>query len=161
MDAKLHWQSHINYLSTRARGRLGILKPLLHQKSSLSIQNGLTLYKTLILPIMTYACCIWGTIPKSKLDKLQIVQNVALRRATKSPWYVRNADIHRQSKIPRISGQILNTAQNFYKNLTKVNNPLVNSLGSYDESLPTKHKRPKAILARSCRISTKRKNRIE
>lgn len=149
MDRKLTWGSHVKAVQLKTKKRMGLLKPLIKRKSSLSIRNGLLLYKTLLLPIMSYACCAWGTTCNTNIQKLQTVQNVALRQITKSPWYVRNADIRRQTNIDLIKDRLRELATKFYQSLTKTKNPIILNLGNYDESERTKYVRPKAILANS------------
>ena len=39
----------------------------------------LIVYKTLFLPYINYACCIWGLTTKANLDRLQKLQNSAVR----------------------------------------------------------------------------------
>ena len=146
MDKKLTWKSHIDSVETRARNRMGLLRPLVNKRSSLSIRNGLTLYKTIILPIMTYASSVWAGPALNKIKKLQTVQNIALRQVSKSPWYVRNKDIHRQLELDTIRDIMLKQASNFYSSLDSNPNPLLKDLASYDGHEKTKYIRPKAIL---------------
>ena len=38
---------------------MGMLGPLLHSNSDLSVRNGVLLYKQFIRPMMDYACLAW------------------------------------------------------------------------------------------------------
>lgn len=149
LDRTLSWRANIANLASRARSRLGILGPVLNRRSALSVANGLTLYKALVLPIMTFAAPIWGSADKSHLDALQRVQNKALRAATKVPWFVRNDDLHRDAKLSSFRETVRRLAENFYADLRRVPNPLVAGLAQYDADEVLKHKRPKNVLART------------
>lgn len=146
MDKSLNWNAHLDSTVTRVKTRLGLLRPLVNRRSALSVRNGLTLYKTLILPVMTYASAVWGASAKGT-KKLQVFQNIALRRISRSPWFVRNADIQRQLGVDLFKEHIKELARHFYSNLDNVPNSLVNNLASYDSREKTKYIRPKAILA--------------
>lgn len=147
LDKTLSWQANITRLATKARSRLGILGPVLNRRSTLSIANGLTLYKSMVLPIMTYAAPIWGTAADSKLSQLQRVQNRALRTATRAPWFVRNADLHRDAQLPTFRAAVVQLATKFYADLEAVPNPLVSTLSQYEPGEFQKYKRPKNVLA--------------
>ena len=55
LDRGLTWKPHIDQVRRKESQRLCILSPLLNQRSSLSIGNGVLLYKQLIRPMMDYA----------------------------------------------------------------------------------------------------------
>lgn len=146
MDRSLNWNAHVDNVVIRVKARLGLLGPLVNRRSALSVRNGLTLYKTLLLPVMTYASTVWGASAKGT-KKLQVFQNKALRRISRSPWFVRNTDIHRQLGVALIKEHIKELARVLYKNLDNVPNSLVNDLAAYDCREKNKYPRPKAILA--------------
>lgn len=147
LDKTLSWQANTRQLATKARSRLGILDPVLNRKSTLSIANGLTLYKTMVLPIITYAAPIWATAAKSQILQLQRVQNRALRTATRSPWFVRNDDIHRDAGIQTIRAAVIKMAEKFFEAMKAVPNVLVSSLSQYEPEDILRYKRPRNILA--------------
>lgn len=142
MDQRLTWSSHVRETTAKATKRLGMLYPLINRISKLSLNNSLTLYKSLIKPILTYACPIWGTTCKTNINKLQAVQNKATRIITKSPWFVRNMDIHNDIGMHLIKTTIADLALNFYNKVPTVPNELINNLASYNIFEKTKYKRP-------------------
>jgi hypothetical protein len=65
LDKRLTWSTHVDQVRKKAAQRLGILRPLLHRRSGLSIYNGGLLYKQLIRPMMNYACPVWRSAERS------------------------------------------------------------------------------------------------
>ena len=60
---------------------LGFVNSILFRLKMQSIPTNVLLitYKTLFLPYINYACCIWGMTTKANLDRIQRLQNSALR----------------------------------------------------------------------------------
>ena len=87
----LTWKPHIDKFKQKASQKLGIQSPLLNRRSSLSIGNGVLLYKQLIRPMMGYACPVWRHVAPGHLKSLQVIQSKCLRSVTGAPWYVSNA----------------------------------------------------------------------
>jgi Reverse transcriptase (RNA-dependent DNA polymerase)/Endonuclease-reverse transcriptase len=151
LDKTLSWRTNCKQLATRAKSRLGILGPVLNRRSSLSIENGIILYKTMVLPIMTFGSQIWGIAAKTQLTQLQRVQNRALRTATRAPWFVRNEDLHRDAQLPLFRDTVVQLATKFYEGLAAVPNPLITGLSNYEAEDVLRYKRPKNVLATSPR----------
>ena len=84
----------LNQVRKKAAQRLGVLGPLLNRRSSLSIRNGVLLYKQLLRPMMEYAGTVWWSTAHSHIRKLQVLQSKCLQIATRAPWYIGNMQIH-------------------------------------------------------------------
>jgi len=78
-----------------------VVSPLLNRTSSLSIRNGVLLYKQLISPMMVYACPVCRSAARSHVRKLQVLNVFALR-----PTYVGNRQIHEDFWIPFFADHI-------------------------------------------------------
>lgn len=50
----------------------------------------------------TYGLQLWSNAKKSNLNKIQIFQNIALRKLLNAPPYVSNYTIHSDLKIPLV-----------------------------------------------------------
>ena len=131
LDRGLTWKPHIDQVRRKESQRLGILSPLLNRRSSLSIRNGVLLYKQLICPMMDYACPVWRHVAPSHLKSLQVIQSKCLCSATGAPWYVSNLQLHSDLGIPYLVEHISGTAQSLYSTFPNVENPLVQQLGRY------------------------------
>lgn len=120
LDQKLNWKCHINRKLNLAYGRLSKLFPILNKKSPLSVRSGILLYKSILRPLLLYACPIWGTASPCVINKLQTFQNKVLRIILKCPWYIRNNQIHYELGISPLDHCIKNTAKRFFRKLPNV-----------------------------------------
>ena len=105
--------------------RLGLLSPLLNQRSSLSIGNGVLLYKQLIRPMMDYACPAWRHVAPSDYKSLLVIQSKCLRSATGAPWYVNNLQLHWDLGVPYLAEHIRSIEQSLYSTFPDAESPLV------------------------------------
>lgn len=76
LDQKLTWNSHLNYITQKAKIALGTCKRLAGIHWGLCPKNMFWLYTAVVRPIITYVCVIWHSKTKqktcrSKLDSLQ------------------------------------------------------------------------------------------
>ena len=78
-DRSLTSNAHIDYLIDRCRKRINILKLLTGSKWGADKQTMVTLYKTLIRPILDYGCGIYNSASPSIKSKLDVIQSQALR----------------------------------------------------------------------------------
>lgn len=125
IDNKLTWKPHIIQKRNQIKNKFRQLYWLLGNKSKLSIQNKLLIYKSTIKPIWTYGIQIWGTAAKSNIDIIQRLQSKILRTIVNAPWYITNEDIHRDLKIPSIKDEIKKHSRNHQ---IKISNHLNNEI---------------------------------
>lgn len=120
LDTRLNWKNHINIKTQQAKIKLIQLKPILNKNSKLSLTNAITLYETIIRPIMLYACPIWTNAAPSNVNKIQILQNRFLRIITNAPWFISNHQLHSELFINSIIHQIARLSNNFYSNINSI-----------------------------------------
>ncbi|KAL1447273.1 hypothetical protein WDU94_012420 [Cyamophila willieti] len=106
-DRRLTWRDHISKKTSEGYQRLSKLFPILNKKSSIAMKSAILIYKTILLPVVTYGCPVWLPAANSHIKKLQIFQNKVLRIITKAPWFVRNANIQKDLKIAPVYDLIL------------------------------------------------------
>ena len=96
--------AHIKCISGRATKELNKLYRFRHAPPKIK----LILYKTLIRPLIEYPSIILPTASDYQKNKLQIVQNKALRFIYNIHWsdFVTNEQLHNRAKIPRISERL-------------------------------------------------------
>ena len=114
LDTRLSFGPHITRTINKTYATLSKLYPLCNRRSLLSTDNKLTLYKTILRPIMTYACAVWNMVSDSQCARLQRTQNKLLRLLTNSPRYITINDLHRLTSLPRIREYIDEQSQKFY-----------------------------------------------
>lgn len=147
LDKKLNWNFHVNTKLNQSYARLTKLFPLVNRRSSLKTASTLLIYKTIIRPLMTYACAVWGSsISDGKLKKIQILQNKILRISVNSPWYIRNTQLHRELGIDTISEFINKTSKKFLNTLENVPGAVHYNLGSTTINRRLRPRLPQDIL---------------
>ena len=76
IDDKLRWSNHINNIISKISRSIGVISKI----SSLLNNNGKVLiYYSLIYPYLQYCNAIWGMARSVLTNKLQVMQNRAVR----------------------------------------------------------------------------------
>ena len=102
--------------------------------NSLSIYNKILIYKQVLKPVWTYGLPLWGCTNKNNVKVIQSFQNKVLRTIVNAPWYIRNADLHRDLDIEEVSKEILKFAAahdlRLRRHVNEQASSLVQSIGS-------------------------------
>lgn len=129
LDTKLNWTENISKLSVKGAKALNALNPVLNRRSCLSSETKLRIYRTLVRPCITYACPVWSSTCKTNINKLQVIQNKALKYAFQTPFCTNLQKLHRKIGLPRIDAYIYNLSEKFYLHKNPTNkNPLIKNL---------------------------------
>jgi Reverse transcriptase (RNA-dependent DNA polymerase)/Endonuclease-reverse transcriptase len=146
LDPKLTFGSNIAKNVVKAKKAMAILYPLLKKQSPLNTEGKITIYRSYIRPIMTYACPVFDNSAKCHIKKLQTVQNKCLRMVLNAPLRTRIKTLHDRTNLPMLDEFIGKLTENFYIRSSYSNNKLISRLGDYTR-LPShirrKHKLPK------------------
>lgn len=140
LDTKLTFAEHVNTSLQKANAAISTLFCILRKQSKA--------YKSYIRPIFTFAGTVIFNSAKTRLKKLQVMQNKCLRMALNKPYYTRVTELHELAKIPTVEEFFRKNADKFYENVKHNDNPLISALGDYaDEPLPfrLKHKLPRPL----------------
>ena len=84
IDQNLSWSKHVNETAKIVSSGIGALKRL---RPFICEDTAMLLYRALIEPYFDYCCPVWGGISNELADKLQKLQNRAIRVITKSGYY--------------------------------------------------------------------------
>lgn len=141
-DCKLSWRPHIEATAVKARAAMRELGPILDSRR-VNLNTKLLLYKTTVLPALTYGAAVWITAADTVTQKIQVVQNLALRRATAAPWFVRNSDIARDLRMEPVRTAIKATACRVFDSMATHENELARAVINYDAQLYTVPRRPR------------------
>jgi hypothetical protein len=68
--------------------------------------NKLMLYKQILKPVWAYGIQLWGCTKQSNTDIIHRFQNKVLRNIFDAPWYIRNADPHRDLQMEMVTNEI-------------------------------------------------------
>ena len=145
LDSKLTFKTNIAENHLKARKAMASIYCLLKKTSTLNLSCKLTLYRSYIRPIMTYACPVFSNCADCHMRRLQVLQNKCLRMVLNAPFRTRISSLHHRSEIPKIKSFVEKLTENFYKNSGKSTNKLVSRLGYYSLSVLTrpKHRLPR------------------
>ena len=128
LDKRLTFANHINIIVQRATALLITLYPLINRKSKLSLENKLILFKTIIRPILTYACPIWSFTSQSNFNKLQVNQNKFLRVIGNFRMFTPIFEMHNTLNIEMLKTHIKRLTLNYFERINKHSNLLVSSI---------------------------------
>ena len=81
-DKRLTWREHVRYLRDSCMKRLNVLRSVQNFAWGADRYSLLMIYKSFILSKLEYACHIYDAAATSTKDRLNCVQNTALRLAT-------------------------------------------------------------------------------
>lgn len=148
LDQKLLFKNHIEGQISKAKKVVGLLYSLMKRNSTVSQDAKITIYRSLIRPIMSYASPVFTNVAKTHFNKFQVQQNKCLRMALNAPFFTRTAELHKQAKIPTFREHVDKITESFYTRAESHTSEIINRLGSYRrETLPfrLKHKLPLPI----------------
>ena len=123
-DEFLNFGKHTDNLLKRARKRLNIIKIYSHKSWHLSHVTLKGIYNAIIGSIFTYSFFAVARIAKTNLDRLQRVQNRAIRSIYRLEWTSPTDQIHSISNLVPVRDRLVSLGERY---LTKAadNNPNV------------------------------------
>ncbi len=148
IDSGLSFKPHIDKVISKTRKMVAMLYPVLKRNNTASIKSKVTVYRSVIRPIITYACPIFSNCPVTHFKKLQIQQNKCLRLALNASYDTRITALHKESGVPLVRDFVDKVTDNFYRNAASHGNNLVKSLGSYtldDATRRARHRLPRKL----------------
>ena len=123
LDSRLKWGAHIKKKVEQLRLKFHDMQWLIGRKSKLSLETKLLLYKSMLRPVWSYGCQLWGCAAKSNLKKIEVVQMKILRSISKARWYERNADIRADLNIDSVEDYITKMYNSYETRLHRHPNP--------------------------------------
>jgi hypothetical protein len=123
-DQRLTWEPQFKKMSEKGHARINFLKAI----SSLSSKNNPTLlinlYKATVRSVFEYSSIAWISAAEVHLQKLQLIQNAAIRAALKVPIYIPDIVIHDASGLPRTTEYLKDFSKSHLKRIQS-NSPMV------------------------------------
>jgi hypothetical protein len=122
LEEKLTWRTHIKTKRRQLELKIRNINWLIGNKSQLSLENKITIYKSILKLIWTYGIELWGCSKPSNTKILQTFQSKMLRQLVNAPWYVSNATLHNDLSIPYVTEVIKAYAEKHKNRTTQRNN---------------------------------------
>lgn len=129
LDTRLTLGKHIDYSIVKVKKAISVLYCLLKKHSRVRTKEKITLYRSYIRPIVTYACPVFAKCANSHFNKLQVLQNKCLRMVLSAPFRTRTSKLHRDANIPFVREFVDKLTENFYKGCEISDNSLIRNLG--------------------------------
>ena len=98
-DRTLSWKPQFEHLSSVFSSRLRLLRKLCYNEFGISPHVALIIYKSFIRPVIEYGCPAFLCLQKYQIDRLQVLQNTALRLALRAPNDTPLIELHRTAKV--------------------------------------------------------------
>lgn len=124
LDRRLTWKSHVWKKRKQLNLKLNKMYWLLGNKSKLSVENKILIYKTILKPVWTYGIQLWGSAATSSIEILERFQSKVLRAIVSAPWFVPNEIIRHDLNIPRVKDEIKNFSAKYINRLSAHPNEL-------------------------------------
>lgn len=128
LDTKLTWKTHINAKRCQLNLKVKKMYWLLKRNSQLSLENKITIYKSILRPVWTYGIELWGCSKPSNTKILQTFQSKTLRMIANAPWYVSNQTLHNDLDIPYVCDIIKHHSAKYESRSDGHENTLINDL---------------------------------
>jgi hypothetical protein len=102
IDKTLNWRTHIHHIESKIASRISLLRFLNKASYEPNDKIMINIFKSLARPIIIYGYPVLLTAKEKIWDRLQIMQNKALRAALGLPIYTSVEYIHKISNVPKI-----------------------------------------------------------
>lgn len=120
-----------------------MLRHLLIRNKYTTLKTKHLIYKTLLKPISTYGLQLWRSAKESNTNKIQVFQNIILRRLSNVPLFISNPTLHNNFHIKTEDEEALIFYLCFHSRLANHTNPFIKNLSiqTVSENPPRKLKR--------------------
>nr|ACY69870.1 AP-like endonuclease/reverse transcriptase [Adineta vaga] len=102
IDKRLKWRAHLEHIESKIAPRIGLLRYLSRTTYEPNNKTMINIFKSIVRTVIIYGHPILLTADQKVWDRLQIIQNKAIRAALGLPIYTSVKYIHKISNIPKI-----------------------------------------------------------
>ncbi|CAF1155484.1 unnamed protein product [Adineta ricciae] len=102
IDKRLNWQKHLEHIESRIGPRIGLLRYLSRISYDPNMKIMINVFKSIVRTIIIYDYPVRLTADQRIWNRLQIMQNKALRAALGLHIYTSTTYIHQISNVPKI-----------------------------------------------------------
>ena len=126
-DTRLTWGSQFSKMTTKAYKRINILRHLASLCTKPNPNTLIHLYRSIIRPIFEYGSLCYINAAEVHLEKLQLLQNQALRVVMQSPKFTSIKDLHDCTGSSLIKDHLISDARHRLQTMRK-NSPLIQNV---------------------------------
>ena len=134
-DEFLNFRAHVEKLVTKARPRLNIIKIFSHKSWKLSHETLKGIYEALIGSLFVYSFFAVARIADTNLERLQKIQNRALRCIYRTEWTCPTDLIHSMSDIPLVRDKLIKIGKKYLSKAKMDNSNVRLLLAEYLDSI--------------------------
>ena len=106
LDKWLTFKDHVEYATTRIRKRLNFMNVMTSPAAGATSTVLGSFYSTCIRPVLEYAACALILTETRHLDKLDKLQNIAMRRILGAPGWTKVATLQEETNLPPLTYRI-------------------------------------------------------
>jgi len=132
-NKRLTWKHHVKTKRKQLEHKIREIKWLIGRHSTLSLENKIIIYKTVLKPVWTYGIELWGCASNSNIEIIQRYRSKFLRILTNAPWYVTNHTLNSNLRIAYVREVFQERIANHRTAIVSHPNPLMAPL----QHLPT------------------------
>ena len=102
IDKQLTWRNHIQHIESKVTARISLLRYLSKSAKEPNPKTMINIYKSIIRTVIIYGYPVLLTATDKLWERLQIIQNRAIRATLNLPIYTSVDYIHRITALPKI-----------------------------------------------------------
>ncbi len=102
IDKRLNWRSHLDHIETKTAPRIGLLRYLSRTTYEPNNKTMINIFKSIVRTIIIYGYPVPLTANQKVWNRMQIIQNKALRAALGLSIYTSVDYTHKISYVPKI-----------------------------------------------------------
>ena len=125
-DRKLTWRHHIDNVRRRMWLRINAIKAISGRNLGMQPKTLIHLYKMWIRPIALYGAPAYYNAAKTHINKIQVIQNSALRIALRRTRRTHIEDLHQEGSLTPLKAEAVRSSHRFIEK--KVDDSLIQRL---------------------------------
>ena len=125
-DRKLTWRHHIENIRHRMWLRINAIKAISGRNLGMQSKTLIHLYKMWIRPIALYGAPAYYSAAKTHINKIQVIQNSALRVALRKTRRTHIEDLHQEGSLIPLKAEAVRSSHRFMEK--KIDDSLIRKL---------------------------------
>ena len=130
-DSRMTWEPNTQKIVAKGFKRINLLRSIVALTKNPKSEMISLLYKTIIRSIFEYSSVCIINAAETHMNKLQLVQNQAIRIMLRTPAYVSIKDLHDCSGIPLIKDHLIQHAKKRIKDMERLSPILGPTIATY------------------------------